>query len=310
MKKKILLILFAMLLCTILSSCGIPKPPENEQIIQDLPEEITTIIIENPFDLTNADVYEMEVKNLLIEKRQTDGKSDLIYCIIDLENQYYHYTKYIQLNYNFYDQGGWILDQYDTYAPDEWELLTSPFGAEEVKGVLYNVPIVDSGTVTSDLTDNTIQFSFPVEETHANGAYKGTAIVICRFDGKCWQYETNTDDICFVWDVNGTWQYYNSEVDEYVYHKTITYQVDVTIDSFDQNTNIIQGTLYMQYTLTHSEVQVSLDNTDWVKVNVSNDCLELLEGRQGEYSFVRFYHDKAEASLSYFAGTVQLERQD
>lgn len=94
MKKKILLILFAMLLCTILSSCGIPKPPENEQIIQDLPEEITTIIIENPFDLTNADVYEMEVKNLLIEKRQTDGKSDLIYCIIDLENQYYHYTKY------------------------------------------------------------------------------------------------------------------------------------------------------------------------------------------------------------------------
>lgn len=51
MRKLIIISVFGVLLCIILSSCGIPAPPKEKQIVRDLPRDITTVIIENPFDL-------------------------------------------------------------------------------------------------------------------------------------------------------------------------------------------------------------------------------------------------------------------
>ena len=60
-EKHILLLLISILFCFLLTSCGIPKPPEANQINQDFSEQYSTFSVENPFDETNPYVYDMNI---------------------------------------------------------------------------------------------------------------------------------------------------------------------------------------------------------------------------------------------------------
>ena len=101
MKKIALPIFICAILFTLLTSCGIPKPPNEARIANSLPNDLTTVIIANPFDAMDSDVYEMNIKAVIVEKRQTNEKSDIAYCWVILENEYYRFTKYLKLNYNY-----------------------------------------------------------------------------------------------------------------------------------------------------------------------------------------------------------------
>lgn len=319
MKRIVVPLLVGTFLCIIITSCSsIPKPPTETQIADELPDDITTIVIENPFDYTNADVYKMNIEAVSIEKRQTNGKNDVVYCIIELANEYYHFTKYMKLEYNYYDQGGWCLDKYDKYEADEWRLLDVPFDVEEASVALYNYEISGPGTITSNLSNNVVWFSIPIKEVHANGTYEGTGLVTCQFDGIHWQFETNTDNIHFVWDIQGTWAY--SRIKETSYDKQIE-EIEVTITDFDQSTGNMSGSWYMHseysFTRVHNEIMMSLDNPEYVEVNIAADraLVELWDrpNDAGMHSFARFYPDYVEAAYSTLSGqqfgTVHLERQ-
>ena len=113
-EKHILLLLISILFCFLLTSCGIPKPPEANQINQDFSEQYSTFSVENPFDETNPYVYDMNI-SASVDKRQTNEKSDNAYCRVQLVNEYYKITKYLKLTYFFYDKGGWILENCTEY---------------------------------------------------------------------------------------------------------------------------------------------------------------------------------------------------
>lgn len=316
--KIVIRYLFCLVVCGFamcgLTACSIPKPPAKEQIAKDLPSDLTTAIIENPFDATDADVYEMDVTEIVIEKRQTNEKDDTVYCWVELENEYYHFIKYVTLNYNFYDQGGWILDGYSEYAPAEWEVVGVPFDADDVSSVL-DYGIASSGTITSDLQGGVVKYSFLIEDAHNNGTYKGVAVVECQFDGQKWTFEKETDDVQFIWDIVGTWKY--CEIEETSYSSTIN-EIVVTIEDFDQGSMSINGTWYMnsQYSFlrSHSEDMVSLDNKERVQINMGNkDSLIQLWGdpnKMGMHSYVEFYPDTVVACYATHFGQVQLERQN
>lgn len=53
------------------------------------------------------------MSDLNIEKRQTnkEKKEDIIYCSVEINNDYFQTTIKYKLVYNYYDQGGWILDE-------------------------------------------------------------------------------------------------------------------------------------------------------------------------------------------------------
>ena len=116
---KLKTVMFAILLSglfCILTACGAPKPLQETQIKANLPDEVKSINIEAPYPDMDG-IYEMDVKSIAIEKRQTNDKSDVVYCTLELSSNLYHFTKHILLHYNYYDKGGWILDSW-SYTAD------------------------------------------------------------------------------------------------------------------------------------------------------------------------------------------------
>lgn len=191
--------------CLLLSSCGVSNPPNENKIAQNIPEDIRTVIIDNPFDATNSDVYVMDVKSVSIEKRQTNEKTDTAYCIIELENDYYCFTKSIITYYNYYDKGGWILDDYSEYNPPTWKLKDCPFSGDNVKGLISNYSIINENKPSTDTNLGTVEFTFDVREESENVTEEGTIAITLLFDGSSWSYDINRDNVDLNWNILGHW---------------------------------------------------------------------------------------------------------
>lgn len=111
--KKILLCISIAILAFCLASCevDITKQVANkEQILNDISG------IDSIKHCFKSDfVYESEYvcKDIEIVKRQInkDEKEDLVFVTATMENDYFNVTLDLSLTYNFYDEGGWILDE-------------------------------------------------------------------------------------------------------------------------------------------------------------------------------------------------------
>lgn len=244
MRKIVVSLLMGILLCIFLTSCGIPKPPNEKQIAEEFPDEITTIIIENPFDATNLDVYEMNIEELSIEKRQTNEKNDVAYCIVELANEYYHFTKYVRLNYNYYDQGGWILDGWDYYNDMAYQVLVDPFG-EDCAALKwsYEYANVNVENATLNIDQNSIVYELRVGTMHQNATIRGKLIDTYIFNGIQWVEYTDTSGINTEWEIVGNWEYIvKSTSNSFVFGCTMV------IDSFDQDAASASGVCEFFYT--------------------------------------------------------------
>ena len=191
MKKSIIMALFIALLCT-LASCGISKPPKESKITEDISSEISNIVIENPFSWDDS-IYNLNIKSLNIEKRQTNEKSDTVYCVAELENSFYHLTKYIVCYYTYYDQGGWILEGYENYKDPECTVIANPFDTAAIFDALpyyeytltyYNTMVLSEVEVDSTL--GTIVYKYDVTREYPDRHYEGNVYVNLTFDGSSW----------------------------------------------------------------------------------------------------------------------------
>ena len=203
--KHILLLLISILFCFLLTSCGIPKPPEANQINQDFSEQYSTFSVENPFDETNPYVYDMNI-SASVDKRQTNEKSDNAYCRVQLVNEYYKITKYLKLTYFFYDKGGWILENCTEYQDPDYELLRCPFDAEEIAPLLTNdYSTVEFKEMNEHLSEGKIDFCFEVKDVQENVTSEGNVIVSLQYHGADWTYELDKSDVFLEWNIKGHW---------------------------------------------------------------------------------------------------------
>ena len=124
MKKIIWNIGLILLIGILLVGCKKSALSEKE-LINILPEDIVSYMLEN-------ELYQSEVTNLEIERRQTNNKSDTVDAIISLEDDYTERTIYATLHLEYYDTGGWQIDSWSPYsdeictpkiAPDENKIL-------------------------------------------------------------------------------------------------------------------------------------------------------------------------------------------
>lgn len=108
MKRSACLILMVCLHCLILTGCT-PSPPKE------------AVMKEHFLSACSSLSNEVSLDEFNIIKRQTDknSKSDISHCEIKFRSDNVEYTQYYVLSFNYYDKGGWILDEI-TEVRDQW----------------------------------------------------------------------------------------------------------------------------------------------------------------------------------------------
>lgn len=111
-----LLALCALLLC----SCGRGGVKSEKEIMADMQEKGVMDVV------AISDVPIEEISSLKILKRQTnkERKNDFVYVTVEADTETAHFVCSMKLTYNYYDDQGWVLDEYEPYA--EGENITTP----------------------------------------------------------------------------------------------------------------------------------------------------------------------------------------
>lgn len=211
--KKITLIACCFFCMISLTACG-PKPIERNEIFNTLPSDISTVMI-------NGEEHDLPITNFEIERQQNNEKNSIVFCKVSFGDLIYNYCKFLRLNYNYYDKGGWHLDSYEEYAQMEWSLNSFPgtikldaLSRAEERFEIDAAPsdsIADIVQQTEDLEAATTTTSIKIYEKHANGTYRGNYLLTYQFDGETWTVTEDQSNIEFIWDIVGTWTYSVSE---------------------------------------------------------------------------------------------------
>ena len=115
MKRILSLLLAAVLSVGMLAGCGekMGDPPAEEQIFTDIGEYGITEWMEEPGEIVGCEIV----------KRQTneEDKEDIVYCKVITNEGFCQMEYQFELLYNYYDEGGWILDMVTPVNQEEWK---------------------------------------------------------------------------------------------------------------------------------------------------------------------------------------------
>lgn len=113
MKKKVIVLLSCAAVCWFLPACGGLSKTPAKTINADIERIIDDIDLENYF--TSDFVYDSPYQYVesKLQKRQTnrEDKEDIIYYDVKIKNEYFEIISTYKLTYNYYDEGGWILEE-------------------------------------------------------------------------------------------------------------------------------------------------------------------------------------------------------
>lgn len=167
MKKLLALILFFVFTLVFLTGCetnNANQVAKKDKIYSDISgiEELKKCF-------TSDFVYESDFvcKDFEIIKRQTnkEDKEDLVFLNVTMENEYFEIDMDMDLVYNFYDEGGWILDEYNWDIKDvipvrgpEPNLIINRVTEDDDSGTYANVTLNNGETyswvVCNNITTN------------------------------------------------------------------------------------------------------------------------------------------------------------
>lgn len=137
------------------ASTKLDKPPDEKQILSDVNH--------------NKGLAQSGVSTFTgceISKRQSnlERKEDIVYCKLIAETSFLRAERQYRLLYNFYDEGGWILDEITPENESEW---TSDYLAADGKPILESM--------------------IWLNRTYADSRYAGPELISVKSSGK-WGY--------------------------------------------------------------------------------------------------------------------------
>lgn len=169
---------------------------ENE-ITESIPENMLYLYIDDK-------TYAMEMDSFEIEKRKIDEDLDTVYCSVVMKNGLYSVNADCILYYTYYDQGGWILDNWEISNRNVKAVSALPQVETDMEMSRY---YFNSYKYVSSDFDEDYQESYSVYDVSYecdNYSYQGQVTLLCWFDGYTWnksiQYEKGID-----WKVDGMW---------------------------------------------------------------------------------------------------------
>lgn len=317
--KKITLIACCFFCMISLVACA-PKPIERNEIFNTLPSDISTVVI-------NGEERDLSINNFEIERQQNNEKNSIVFCKVSFGDLIYNYCKFLRLNYNYYDKGGWQLDSYEEYAQMEWSLNSFPgtikidaLSRAEERFEIDAAPsdyIADIVQQTEDLETATTTTSIKVYEQHANGAYRGNYLLTYQFNGETWTVTEDLSNIEFIWDIVGTWAYSSSRQGLRV-GTVVQSEIVVDIEEIDTDSEYLVGGWEMLY---HNPVTHGRDQTmsspipyeEYVRVFFEGSKITIIfepdDKAIGLRSMVVFKPDSVTGQFEHFFGPVPLERK-
>lgn len=253
-KKTCFSVVFLALFCMLCITACSPSVPSEKQIAEDLPEDTRTIYINNGLE---EESLLLDVTDVSITKRQTNEKDDTVYCTVTMENEDYRYIAEYILYYNYYDQGGWILDNCctDPVGTAGMEIIPLTGLSEETANSEMDCYYFDSCSLTDQSFENssddyyseyyTSCFDYAVEYTNTYCSYSGTVSLDYYFYSEgtygYWQYDFLQYNDTFKWDVSGTWETESTNeltnLTNYLKNDTLT----VTIESIDTENSVVNA---------------------------------------------------------------------
>lgn len=117
MKGRVLALGTLLTLCVLLlCSCGRDGVKSEKQIKADI---LKTGVMDV---MAVSDVPIEEISSMKILKRQTNKelKNDFVYVTVEADTETAHFVRSMKLTYNYYDDQGWVLDEYESYPEGEY----------------------------------------------------------------------------------------------------------------------------------------------------------------------------------------------
>lgn len=209
------------------TTTDINTKPDEKKMAQDIDAKNGNVLI-----FVYNDSVTVTTKSVKIEKAKEENKSYIVTCTASQENEDYTSETGYELTYNFYDIGGWILDECITVSQKVTPIKEMP--EELAYNLIMNETPYSSLTLVKSepLNGNTCCYYYQGKNEYN---YMDEIIDIkltCTFDSKMgWniQKETNTKQdwtkLCGEWYI----QKYNSGY---------TYTYNVKVNSFDSTNNV------------------------------------------------------------------------
>lgn len=184
MKKPVSLLL-TLLMCLTLCACGEDSGIKESQILSDIPEQFITV-----------DGQLLSYDSIDVSKRNTKEDVDSIYFSLTASNDNYEVTAQCHFKYNYYSEGGWILDY-----------------AEIVNGKYTVIPLNERSRDDDEeyMQDNYMDYWFISSDFGADGD----------------QYYTE-----YTYEGENEWTYYSQRISN-SYRYTFETELEVREDSED-----------------------------------------------------------------------------
>lgn len=234
MKKnsmRLIELLILIIVTSQLTACGIGRPNE-KNIAADL--NSSSVVVQ---EIDEAQ-QNMPVVSVHETKSQLNGKEYITYCDVEQKNENFSTSSAYKLLYNYYDNGGWILD--------DWELLSENItpltGAsqEKLDDIIFsqncNVSSYAIISDTLDLQNFTHTYHYKEYIRYNYMEKENTCISTFVFDQNQKKWIANIEKISSKnqWDIDGTWQCEKPIKSSIWYFPEEQLSFTITIHSFNE----------------------------------------------------------------------------
>ena len=189
MNKKLMvtLPLLSLLILLMFSGC-VKKSVSEDQLKNDLikHEGVQTCFSS---EFTKESTYTINSFEITKEQINNEDKQDLIYCNLTIKNDYFNVELSVKCTYNFYDKGGWILDEFNIL-----EMNVTPISAADGQELINKILDVSSD---KDYKNRTAINCFH-NDTYKTLRHGTLSIIDCTFDNE--RMQTNVV-VCYKSDV-------------------------------------------------------------------------------------------------------------
>lgn len=302
--KKYCVVLFAMMFMILLSACG-TKAPSEKELKAMVPDEV----LQYYFD---GVLYTSTIEKFEIMRQRTDENTDISDCKITLKGAEINRTEYITLTSLYWDKGGWMLDNWESYQATEFE-PTDNFDTnnflDEISYIGYrpeNLTLLDlSDYPELKSTSKCVYQPYGVLDEHANLTAYGEIIANAKLVTSSeypknynWYIDIDESKMEFVWDIKSVWHgEFNS----------ITAVMNITDMAYDTSPDA-EGPLYhlKGWAETQKAPNGKLRHEDFDFYDMVETCgssLSNLHLRYGAYGIFGLFYGEADKwiEMQFFA---------